>query len=474
MLRASVAAETAGIPSVSIVCAGFERQAAATARGLGFDRLALAVTDGHVDAQSSEQMLSAFLGHTVDDIVTGLTEVGDETGSADGSSEEPDALDVVARGTLEEIQATFTRHGWSDGSPIIPPTRARVEQFLAVMGHDPWRVLGTASTSGRDLTVWSVAVNAVMAGCAPEHLPVLLAATEILASDTYGAAHSGNTTGADALMILDGPNAATLGFNAGPGALREGTAANTSVGRWLRLYLRNVFGFTADQHDKATFGNSSRVVLPEDHETLTAIGWAPLSAGFGFGIADDVLTMVRINSSLIVGSIVGSTPETIVPYLADGVVRVTGWELTHNYGLGHHQYRPLVILSPLLARTVAAAGWTRRQLCRALFAEARLPAWRYEALIGPWSNLTAGRPTLTDLVASGHLPAVFAESTDPERLVPVVTEPDQFVIAVAGDPNRANAIVMSNDGPHGWYTARSVPLGHSTDLVCSVDGECAR
>ncbi len=115
-----------------------------------------------------------------------------------------------------------------------------------------------------------------MAGCKPASPPVLIALTEILADPDYGAEHSGNTTGADALIIIDGPNAAKLGFNSGAGAMREGAHANTSVGRWLRLYLRNVFGFTTDEHDKATFGNSARVVLAEDMDCLTEIGWPPL------------------------------------------------------------------------------------------------------------------------------------------------------------------------------------------------------
>jgi hypothetical protein len=106
----------------------------------------------------------------------------------------------------------------------------------------------------------------------------------------------------------------------------------------------------------------------------------------------------------------------------------------------------------------------------ALFAQARIPAWKFEKLIGEWSNLTAGRRTLVDLVAAGEVPPVFAESDDPQRLVPIVTEPSRFLIAVAGDPGRANAYVMSNDGPHGDWTAKAVDVTFSTDLVCNPDG----
>lgn len=472
MLRAAIAAESAGIPSVSIVCQGFEGQARATARGHGYDSLPLAVTVGHVDSQSAETMIASFLQTTVEDVVAGLL-LGSTDGPPESASDEPGALDVVASGTIDEINAIFVERGWTDGHPVIPPTRDRVEAFLAASGHDPWKRLGVARSSGRDLTVWSIAVNAVMAGCRREHLPVLSAIAETLADPAYGAEHSGNTTGADALVVVSGPNIAGLGFNAGAGAMREGAHANTSVARWLRLYLRNVLGFTADEHDRATFGNPARIVLAEDMSCLAEVGWEPLSASLGLDPSTDTVTMARLNSGTIIGSVVGATPAEMIPYLANGLVRVTAWDLTHVVGLGHDQYQPLLVLSPILARTLARAGWDKRDVQRALFEHARIPAVAFEQFIGEWSNLTAGRPRLTDLVADGRLPDVFAVSTDPDRLVPIVTQPERFMIAVAGDPDRTNAFAFSNDGPHGWWTTRAIDLRPGNDLVCSVDGACS-
>ena len=318
------------------------------------------------------------------------------------------------------------------------------------------------------MTIWSIAVNAVMAGCHPSHLPVLIAAAEVLADPHYGSEHSGNTTGADALMIIDGPSIDELGLNFGEGALREGVHANTSIGRWLRLYQRNVLDFTADAHDKATFGNSTRVVLAEDMAALDEIGWGSVSADFGFEASDDVVTMARFNSGIIVGSVFGATPEQIVPYLADSLMRVSGWDLTHVYGLGQGHYRPLLILSPILARIFGRAGWSKDDLRAALYDQARMPAWRFEKLIGDWSNLTAGRRRLLDIANEGHLPPEFGESEDPDRLVPIVTDPDKFVVAVAGDPHRTNAYVLSHDGPHGDYVAKRIDRSFSTDLLCEV------
>jgi len=467
VLRASVACEAAGVPTVSLVCEGFERQARATGRGLGFDRLPIAVMKGHVDAQSYDDMVASFVGYTLEQIVSGLTTAidWDDEGSA-----EPAALDVVASGTIDEIHRTFVANGWSDGLAIIPPTRERVEAFIAVTGHDPWRVLGTIRPSGRDVTVWAIAVNAVMAGCEAVQLPVLLALAEVLLDPHYGVEHSGNTTGADALVVINGSVIDDLGFNHGPGAMRDGAGApNTVVARWLRLFLRNVCGFTADEHDKATFGNSSRVVLAEDEGALAEIGWEPFAETFGHPAGTDAVTVARMNSGAMVGSVFGSTPEQIVPYLADGLARVTGWDLTHVCGLGQGHYSPLLVLSPVLARVFGRAGWSKAQVQQALYEHARIPAWRFEKLIGEWTNLTAGRRTLVELVGAGLVPPVFAETGDPDRLVPIVTSPDKLMIAVAGDPNRTNAYVFSHDGAHGDWTSKAIDRAYSTDLVCRVD-----
>lgn len=455
---------------MSLVCEGFERQAAATARGLGFDGLPLAVMRGHVDSQPYEEMAASFVAHTVAEVERGLLDALDDTSAGD---DEPAALDVVVRGTIDEVQRQFVARGWTDGLPVVPPTRSRVDAFIAPSGHDPWRVIGTARPSGRDITVWSVAVNGVMAGCRAEDLPVLLAIADVFADPGYGVEHSGNTTGADALVILNGPVIADLGFNHGAGALREGAAPNTTVGRWLRLFLRNVCGFTADEHDKATFGNSARVVLAEDEGALADIGWPSFHEDFGGQRGGDAVTVARINSGLIIGSVFGATPNEIIPYLADGLVRVTGWDLTHVYGLGQGDYRPLLVLSPVLARIFARAGWSKADVKDALFTTARIPARKFEQLIGEWSNLTAGRRSLVDLAAAGHVPPVFAESADPARLVPIVTAPDRFLIAVAGDPNRTNAFVMSNDGPHGRWTTKPIDRTPSDDLVCRLDNRDA-
>ncbi len=467
-MRAAIAAESADIPSVSIVCEGFDGQAAATGRGLGWDGLPLAITIGHVDTQDDDEMVANFVESTIPQIIDGLIgELSAPIGA--GQTTEPTALDIVASGDIAAIHRAFVDRGWSDGHAFVPPTQTRVERYLAGSGHDPWKTLGVSPSSGRDVTIWSIAVNAVMAGCLPEHLPVLIAIAEILVDPAYGSEHSGNTTGADALIMLDGPSAAPLRFNSGPGVQREGTHANTAVGRWLRLYLRNVCGFRADELDKATFGNPARPVLAQDRACLREIDWPSVGQQMGHGPDEDVATLARMNSGVLIGSVTGSTPAEIVPYLADGLARTASWDLTHVHGLGTDQFRPLLVVSPLIARTISGTATSFDDFQRMLFDHARITAAAFERYIGEWSNLTPGRPVLNDLVSQGVLPAVFGESGDPERLVPIVTRPERLMIAVAGDPNRANAYAFANDGPHGWWTSARVDHAPASDLVCRVD-----
>jgi hypothetical protein len=455
VLRASAAAEFAGVASVSLVCEGFVGQARATAEGLGFAGLPCAALAGHVDSQSAEEMIAGFITVTIDQVVSGLT-LANAAVTPVVAVVEPEAREIVFSGTYGQLNEAFVERGWSDGLPVVPPTIAAVEQFLAHSTRRADEILGIVKPSGRTMTVWSVAVNGVMAGCRPQQMPVLLALGEVIADPGYGVEHSGNTTGADALIVINGPSKSALGFNHGQGAMRDGYQANTSVGRFWRLMLRNICGFLPGEHDKATFGNAVKVVLSEDEGALSEMGWQPFSHRFGFNPSDDVVTVARYNSGVLIGSVKGATPAEVLPYLADGLVRVTGWDLAHVYGLGYGQYRPLLVLSPMIARTFAAAGWSQDDLRQALFEQARIPAWKFEAFIVTWTNFVPGGRTLVDLVNFRKLPKIFAESTDPNRLVPIVLDASCIDIAVAGDPFRANAFAYSNDGPHGFPTAKRI------------------
>jgi hypothetical protein len=454
VLRASAAAEEAGVPSVSLTCEGFIGQAATTATGLGLPGLPVAIVPGHVDVQTVDELRANVLGVTVEGVIQGLTAASEKAAEL----VEPEPGEVVFEGTPDEINRFFYENGWSDGLPIVPPTAARVEAFLKATDRDAGEELGVLLPDRRSATVRSVAINGVMAGCRPEYMPVLLALVEAMADPGYGVEHSGNTPGAETLIVVNGPIIRRLGFNYQQGALRDGFQANTSIGRFWRLYLRNIAGFLPHKTDKGTFGNTWRVVLAENEDALARLGWTTIAQDQGLAAGANAVTISRFTGGTVLASVFGTRPEEMIPYLADGITRLVAWEVIFTVGMALGAQRPLLVLSPILAQTLARTGLTKQDVQRRLFEHARIPARRFERYIGEWTNLAPGRPSLRDLVVRGRAAPIFAESDDPERLVPVVARAEDIMIAVSGDPLRTNAYVFAHNGILGFPTTKPVRL----------------
>ena len=316
--------------------------------------------------------------------------------------------------------------------------------------------MGTILPDNRAASIWSIAVNGVMAGCLPEYMPILVASIEAMCDPEYGVEHSGNTPGGDTLIILNGPIIKELGFNYTQGALRDGFMPNTSIGRFWRLYLRNVAGFLPHKNDKATFGNTWRVVLAENEDVLKTIGWEPNSVEMGFAAGDNTVTIARYTGGGSLSSVSGSTPEQMLPYLADTVQKFNNWQITFTTSHGNGMLRPLLVISPIIAETIARAGWPKSDVKRYLFEHARRPAWEFERQLRDWN--IRGVWNLEEDVRLGRIPKVFHESDDPNRMVPIVWEPEDFMIAVSGDPLRNNAYVFAHNGFLGYPVGRKIQL----------------
>ena len=290
----------------------------------------LAMVPGHIGTKSAEQLKRDVIEVTAQQVIDNLT----VQPAVKGKSGEPGARDIVCKGTFAEINQYFIDNELSDGLPIVPPTREAVEAFLKFTDRDPNEVLGVILPDSRAATVWSVAVNGVMAGCRPEYMPVLVAAIEGMCDPKYGVEHSGNTPGGENLIIINGPIIKQLGFNYTQGALRDGFQANTSIGRFWRLYLRNIAGFLPHKTDKATFGNTWRVVLAENDDVLKDIGWPNTAEEMGFKAGDNTVTIARYTGGGSFSSVSGDTPETLLPYVADSVLKYHMWQLTFTTKIG--------------------------------------------------------------------------------------------------------------------------------------------
>ena len=453
MLRASEVCEKAGFPTSSLVCEGFLGQAAATSVGLGMPNMPVATIVGHPGAQSVEEICANAAAVTAAQVMENLLAQPDEI----ELPPEPSPRDIVFSGTFEAVNAYYYEREWSDGLPIVPPTIEKIEAFLSFTDRDPQESLGILLPESRAATVWATAVNGVMAGCRPEYMPVLVALVEAMADPVYGVEHSGNTPGSETLIILNGPIIKQLKFNYEQGAMRDGFQANTSVGRFWRLALRNMAGFLPHKTDKGTFGNTFRVVLAENEDALARIGWPSNADDMGFKTGDNTVTITRMTGGDVMPSVTGATPDRIMPYLADGVAKETGWEVTFTVGgLSHGTLRPVLVISPILAEAIAKAGWSKADVRQYLYDHARMPAWRVEAFSETWNEFKI--VSLKHQVNLGKLPPAFAESDDPDRMVPIVLDPDDFMVLVSGDPLRTNAYAFAHNGYLGFPAARKIVL----------------
>ena len=432
MLRASAAVERAGYPTVSIVSTGFLKQAEVVARGLGLPDLPIAHYPGVPMTDSVEELQRKVEHELIPQLVKGIT-AHDVARLTPAAPPEPAPRDIVFRGTLDEVGEHFYSNQWSDGLPIIPPTLDRIERFLGYTDRAADEVIGICPPDNREATVWNIAVTGVIAGCRPEYMPLLIAVVEAVTDPEYRMQDAGSTPGWESLIVVNGPIVKDLDFNCGASVMRVGRQANTSVGRFLRLLLRNMAGFrfAPGAGDKGSIGQSFLVALAEDEDSVRQIGWQPFSADRGFKAGDNIVTVqsvVGISPPVYTGS------EKAVEH-ARILAEVIGGSCAYwsPVGIAYGKWHPLLLLGPSIAKVFAQEGWSKDDLRKYLYDNVKMRAHdaeRYAYYVG----LTDF--SLADKVKQGIVPRVYHESDDPERLIPVFQKPEWIGIVVAGDPGR--------------------------------------
>ncbi|MBI2906327.1 MAG: hypothetical protein HYX92_01585 [Chloroflexi bacterium] len=450
MVRASLAAERTGVQSVSIVASGFLRQAHAIAKGLGAENLPVAEYPGVPMIDSPEELRHKVQREVVENIVRGLT----ATAAKVAKSAEPAPRDAVFKGSLDEVQEFFLQNMWTDGLPIVPPTIDRVGEFLRFTDRSPDDVIGVLLPENREATVWNIAVNGVMAGCRPEYMPVLVAIVEAIADPEFRIEDAGSTPGWEPLIILNGPIVRELDFNYGSGAMRVGRQANTSVGRFLRLYMRNVAGLRIPPGatDKGSFAFSFNVALAENEDAVAAMGWQPFSVDRGFKAGDNVVTVMSVISISLPAYTGGNTPQEHLETLAQLIGHRA---MAYKTGSAAHfgGYYPLFVLSPSVAGVIARGGWSKDAIRQWLYDKVREPAGVLETI---QRGLTSHK--LCTAVEQGTLSKDFCQSTDPDRLVPVFLRPDWINIVVSGDPGRNQSKGYIQNHKQGVPISRTIRL----------------
>jgi hypothetical protein len=454
VLRASLVAEQAGVPTISVIETGFWGLAELTAKSMGAD-LPMVEYPGRLRDESAELQRQKMQGLVLESIVDVL---GRQTEQLEAEPE-PEPRDVVLRGAPAEISEQFVERGWSEGLPIVPPTIERVEAFLRFTDREPDEVLGVLPPETRSATVWTVAINGVMAGCKPEYMPILIAVAECMADPGFRLLDQGSTPGWEPLIVVNGPIVEELGFRTEAGALRTGNRANTTVGRFLGLMLRNAAGLRPGESSKGSFGGNFFVALAENEDVCDELGWLPMSADTrGFAPGENVVTLRGVVS--VAGPVYPPPPvELTLPYFREFLAEdVTMWSI--RTGILYRKWSALYAISPRVARVLAEAGMSKRDFARYLYENAKVPASKVERFDRwLWREDLRGSWSIAGEVEAGVLPAErYLASDDPDRPVPVFMTPESIEIVVAGLPANNQARGLFNNHEQGWPVSRRVEL----------------
>jgi hypothetical protein len=261
---------------------------------------------------------------------------------------------ATAQDPRELIEAYYEA-GWTDGLPVVPPSATSIGAMLAAGGFRGDEVIGEIPGRNTVVVADKVAINAVMAGCRPEYLPVVVAAIRGLCHPDFAYHGPASSTGGSAMvLIVNGPVARRLGINAGNNAFGQGHRANATIGRAVRLTMMNVMNTRPGLLDRATLGNPGKYSFcfaehEDDHP------WEPLHVARGGRAEDSAVTVYASNSLYQVYNQLAAEPEPLLRCFADalgnlGSPNVKGFN------------EALVVLAGEHAEILRASGWSRKQV----------------------------------------------------------------------------------------------------------------
>ena len=329
--------------------------------------------------------------------------------------------------------------GWTDGLPVIPPAVERVEATLVFEGRPPETVIARHPATGLELSLHAAAVNAVMAGCLPEYFPVVIAAFEAMDKPAFNFHGSTASTGGSApLLIVSGPVADDIGMNADVNLFGPGNRANATIGRAVRLILRNVFQMLPGISDKSTQGNPGKYSFCIA-ERARGNPWPLLSTTQGYPPGISSVTVFAGGGFCNVENHGGNTPEQVLGSVADAMA---------NYGcitLG----QSVVILSPEHLQVIAGAGWSREDAQAFLFKTACRTVDGMKA-VGKYRDREYAKqhgPEAHALAEAGHMHRGLS--------------PDDILITMGGGDAGGHSCFIPS-----WSRGRSSLLQHKPIGVC--------
>jgi hypothetical protein len=328
---------------------------------------------------------------------------------------------------LWAANAYFEEKGWTDGLPIIPPTEDRVSQMLALAKRNSQDVIGVVPPRWAPATVEKIAINAVMAGCRPEYMPVVLAAVDAITDPKLNLYSLQATTGGPAVMlIINGPVRKELNFNSGPNVLGEGWRANGTIGRCIRLIQRNIGGSYPGTTCKATLGWPGKysICIAENEE---ASPWEPLHVERGFDVKTSTVTAISADGSVRASDLDSTKAVGILTNFAQRMEGPSGPEA-------------IMVICPEHARIIAGDGFSKAGVKKFIWERA---AYRMKELPDEtFHQRVKRRPDL---------------KLTRDSVIPVTDKPEDILVVVAGGDGSQSQYI------HVW--GQSTPEGGSTRSV---------
>jgi thiol-disulfide isomerase/thioredoxin len=289
---------------------------------------------------------------------------------------------VVPAALEDDIEACFDR-GWTDGLPVVPPTPERVLRMLQGTAREPDGVVTVVPPDLSPCTVEKVAINAVMAGCRPEYLPVVITALEAACTERFNL-HGvlATTYSVGPIVIVNGPIRRAIGMNSGVNVLGQGNRANATIGRALQLLVRNVGGGRPGEIDCATLGNPGKYTFcfAEDEEGSP---WESLSVERGVPVGRSAVTVFAGEGPRTIFDQLSRMPESLARSFAGCLRGVAHPKLARDY-------EAFVVVSPEHGNVFRRAGWTKARLRQEILELLTLPG---EELVRGADGIAEGMPT---------------------------------------------------------------------------------
>ena len=358
------------------MCTGFEPIATSESQRLGMPDMAWAVVEYPLAGLEPAQLEARAEG-AYPKLVDLLTAGGNGRSPAGGigTLEEPGELIRIEGDTLgavvESLTAGFNELRWSDGLPLVPPTPEAVDTMLAGVSLPADELIGLLYPKQGKATVRKIAVNAVMAGCRPEYMPILVAAVRAMTTPAYCQEQNLVSTGSlFPVAIVNGPVRERVKVNAGRGAFGPGWRANASIGRALRLMIINIGHSWPDVNDMGVMGHPARYTCcVGENEAVSP--WPSLAAELGYPAGASTVTVMPGLFMGYFSTVGGSNPEDVLQPLCE---QLGSAHTTSSVAL---RSQTLVVLNPVHAAMLGSMGFGKEDVRRYVYENTRLPAEKY-------------------------------------------------------------------------------------------------